>query len=110
MIHFESDYLYGAAPEVLEMLVQTNMDATVGYGEDKYCKIAANLIKEACQTPDAAVHFLMGGTQTNATAIAAMLKPFQGVFCANTAHIAVHATGSVEATGYQVLALDSVDG
>ena len=97
-------------PEGLERLGQTKLEANGGYGEDKYCKIAANLIREACQTPNASVHFFLGGTQTNATAIAAILKPFQGVLCATTAHIAVHETGAVEATGHKVLALDSVDG
>ena len=56
------------------------------------------------------MHFLVGGTQTNMTVIAAALKPWQGAICADTGHIACHETGAIEATGHKVLALSSEDG
>ena len=37
MIHFNSDYLEGAHPKVLQALIDTNMEQTIGYGEDPYC-------------------------------------------------------------------------
>ena len=46
MISFKNDYSEGACPEVLEALVKTNYEQTVGYGEDKYCEEAKKLIKE----------------------------------------------------------------
>lgn len=107
---FHCDYLEGAHPRVLEMLQKTNMEQTVGYGEDEHCAHAAELIRTACDAPDAAVHFLVGGTQTNFTVIAAALRPYQGVLCAQTGHINVHETGAVEACGHKVLPMPDSDG
>mgnify|MGYP003313148241 CR=1 FL=1 len=110
MIYLNSDYLEGAHPEVLKKLVDTNMVQTGGYGEDEYCAAAAAKIKTLCGREDVAVHFLVGGTQTNLTVIAASLRPYQGVISADSGHINVHETGAIEATGHKVLALPSRDG
>lgn len=110
MIRFNSDYLEGAHPKILEKLTETNFVQTPGYGEDEYCERAREIIKEKCAAPDAYVQFLVGGTQTNMTVIASVLKPYQGVISADTGHINVHETGAVEATGHKVLALPSDDG
>lgn len=110
MNHFESDYVNGALPQVLEALVRTNGDETVGYGMDPYCDRARALIRQACQAPDAQVSFLVGGTQANTTVIAAALRPHQGVLCAESGHINVHETGAVEATGHKVLSLPGQNG
>ena len=110
MIYFNSDYLEGAHPRVMELLQETNMVQTGGYGEDAYCEKARELIRKACQAPEAMVQFLVGGTQTNMTVISAALRPHQGVLCANTGHINVHETGSIESYGHKVLALPSDDG
>jgi len=110
MIRFECDYLEGALPEILRRLQETNDEQTPGYGEDAYCDAARAKIKAACAAPDADVHFLVGGTQTNTTVIAACLRPHQGVVAAVTGHIGVHETGAIEATGHKVLTLPSGDG
>lgn len=110
MILFQCDYNEGAHPKILERLVETNMEQTVGYSEDKYCKMAADKIKKACNNEQLAVHFLVGGTQTNMTVIDAALRSHQGVLCADTGHINVHETGAVESCGHKVLALPSLDG
>ena len=111
MIRFESDYLEGALPEVMRALNETNLVQTPGYGEDEYCADAAAKIREKCAAPEAAVHFLIGGTQVNFTFIAAALRPHQAAIAAASGHIAVHESGSVEATGHKVIALPcGVDG
>ena len=111
MIRFESDYLEGALPEVMRALNETNLVQTPGYGEDEYCAAAAAKIREKCAAPGAAVHFLIGGTQVNFTFIAAVLRPHQAAIAAASGHIAVHESGSVEATGHKVVALPcGVDG
>ncbi|MBR3761507.1 MAG: aminotransferase class V-fold PLP-dependent enzyme [Lachnospiraceae bacterium] len=110
MIYFNSDYLEGAHPRIMELLQQTNMVQTDGYGEDDYCEKARTLIREACQAPNALVQFLVGGTQTNMTVISAALRPHQGVLCAHTGHINVHETGAVESFGHKVLALSGANG
>lgn len=110
MIYFNNDYAEGCHPKVLEALSLTNFYQTPGYGEDVYCAQAAEKIRTLCRRQDAAVHFLVGGTQTNMTVIAAALRPHQGALCAQSGHIHVHETGAVEATGHKVLALPSADG
>ena len=110
MILFQSDYTEGACSEILNRLIETNMEQTPGYGEDEYCMRAAELIKKECNAPQAKVHFLVGGTQTNMTVIGAALRPYQGVLSAQTGHIHVHETGAVESLGYKVLALPATDG
>lgn len=110
MIRLECDYACGAHPAVLDRLVSTNAESTPGYGLDPHCEHAARLIRELCACPEAAIHFLVGGTQTNLTVISAALRPYQGVISAQTGHINAHETGAVEATGHKVLAVPSQDG
>jgi len=110
MIRFECDYSEGAHPKVLELLWKSNFDQTPGYGEDAYCDEARSIIKKLCRAENADVHFLVGGTQTNATVISSVLRPHQGVLCADTGHINTHETGAVESFGHKVLALPGKDG
>ena len=107
---FYSDYLEGAHPYLLQVIQEANFEQNPGYGEDDYCKDAARRIREAFNVPDADVHFLEGGTQTNATVISSVLRPHQGVLCPETAHIAVHETGAIEHTGHKALTLPAKDG
>ena len=110
MIRFNNDYSEGAHPRILERLAAINEEQNAGYGEDGICRAAAGRIRLLIEQPDAAVHFLVGGTQANATVIAAALRAHQGVLCADTGHIHGHETGAVEATGHKVCAVESPDG
>ncbi len=110
MIRFECDYSEGAHPRVLELMRRSNLEQTPGYGEDAYCARAREIIRGLCGAERAGVHFLVGGTQANATVIASVLRPVQGVLCPQTGHINVHETGAVEASGHKVLPLPSADG
>lgn len=110
MIYFHNDYCEGCHPAILARLERMNFDQTPGYGEDAICASAAGRIRSLCKREDLAVHFLVGGTQTNLTVIDAALRPHQGVLAADTAHIHCHETGAVEATGHKVLALPATDG
>ena len=110
MIYFDSDYMAGAHPEVMKRLMDTNFEQTTGYGSDAYTANAAELIREACDAPQARVHFLVGGTQTNATVIDGILARHEGVLTAESGHINVHESGAVEATGHKVLTLPSYQG
>ena len=110
MIRFECDYITGAHPKVLQALVDSNLEPHPGYGEDEYCARAAQLIRELCQAPEADVHFLVGGTQTNTTVIASALRPHQGVISTELGHIALHETGAIESTGHKVLTVPTQDG
>ena len=110
MLHFECDYACGAADVVMRALIETNNEQHCGYSEDEICDRARKLIMEKCQAPNAHVHFVVGGTQANLMVIAATLRPFEGVLCADTGHINVHETGAVEATGHKVLGLPNTNG
>ena len=100
----------GAHPEVLQRLIDTNLQQTVGYGADPYTARAKALIREACGAPEAQVHFLVGGTQTNATVIDGLLARHEGVLAAESGHISVHESGAIEATGHKVLTLPQYEG
>ena len=110
MISLTCDYLEGCHPSILRKLTETNMEQTPGYGMDHYCEEAAEKIKAAFSCPEANVHFLVGGTQTNTTVIAAALRPYEGVLCAHTGHINAHETGAIESSGHKCLALPGRDG
>lgn len=110
MVYFHNDYSEGCHPEVLEALSRTNLEQTPGYGTDDYCKKAANAIRALCGDETLDVHFLVGGTQTNLTVIASALRPYQAVIAPMSAHIHVHETGAIEATGHKIYALPAVDG
>lgn len=110
MIHFDTDYMEGAHPSIIERLIETNLNKTVGYGNDEYTLEARNLIREACGTPNALVQFLIGGTQTNATVIDALLRRHEGVLASEYAHINVHESGAIEHSGHKILVLPSNEG
>ena len=110
MLHFDNDYMEGAHPLILERLLKTNMEKTPGYGTDNYCEEARLKIRKACGCPEAEIHFLVGGTQTNATLITALLRPYEGVLSAKTGHISIHEAGAIEAGGHKVLPLPHYQG
>ncbi len=110
MISFESDYIAGAHPKVLERLMAINMEALSGYGSDPYTESAKEKIKKVCECPEAEIHFLVGGTQTNAVVISSLLKSYEGVVAAETGHVSTHEAGAIEHTGHKVLTLPQCDG
>ena len=107
---FASDYMEGAHPAILKRMLETNLEHTAGYGMDPYSESAREKIRAACQAPEADVFFLVGGTQTNATVIDALLRPWQGVVAAETGHIATHEAGAIEFAGHKVLTLPQREG
>jgi len=110
MYSFKNDYSEGAHPRILEKLLKTNLEQTEGYGKDKYCIEAENLIKNKLNNKDVNVHFISGGTQTNLIAISAFLRPYEAAISANTGHIQVNEAGSIEATGHKVIPVNVKDG
>ncbi len=110
MLYFNNDYNEICHPAVLKKMTQSEGIQNPGYGVDDCCARAADLIRKKCAAPNAAVHFLVGGTQTNLTVIAASLRPHQGVISADSGHINVHETGAIEATGHKVIGVPAPDG
>lgn len=110
MYSFRNDYSEGAHPSILESLLKTNKEQTLGYGEDHYTIKAELLIKKHIGREDVAIHFLVGGTQTNLTAISAFLRPHEAAIAATSGHIATHETGAIEATGHKVVTVVAKNG
>jgi len=110
MYSFRNDYSEGAHPQVLQALTDTNYTQTCGYGMDPICMAAADLIRNLCQAPEADVHFLVGGTQTNLVVIDSLLQSYEAVISAHTGHVNVHETGAIEATGHKVCTVYTPDG
>ena len=108
--NFMNDYNECAHERILEAIGKANREQDNSYGLDSHCERARELIRAQLGGADSAVHFLVGGTQTNMTVIAACLRPYQGVISAASGHINEHETGAVEATGHKVLALTGTDG
>lgn len=107
---FFNDYSEGAHPNILEALQKTNLTQETGYGEDSISIEASKLIKEKLENPNANIHFVSGGTQSNLIVLASMLKPFECVISANTGHIFVHEAGAIEATGHKIVTIDTSNG
>ena len=109
MIRMNNDYNYAAHPQVLEMLRNSAGESFGGYGEDRFCQEAAELIRKMCQAPDADIHFFPGATQVNFVICAAALRSVESVICADTGHINCHEAASVEHLGHKLLPLPSQD-
>lgn len=110
MIYMGCDYQEGALPAILERYVETNLVQQSGYGEDIWSNRARDLIREACRAPDAQVHLLVGGTQTNSIVLHAMLRSWEGVISADTGHVNGHEAGAVESKGHKVMVVPGIDG
>ncbi|QAV24600.1 threonine aldolase family protein [Proteus hauseri] len=110
MYRFQNDYNEIAHPAVMKVITDMVGQRYDGYGMDKLCHQAAELIKQRIQKADADIHFFNGGTITNLTAISHFLRPHQAVISVSTGHIATHETGAIEATGHKVITTFSADG
>lgn len=110
MISFKNDYSEGAHPRILETLAETNLEQAEGYGGDRFCQEAADLLRQKLAREDVDIHFVPGGTQTNLIAISAFLRPHEAAIAAHSGHILVHETGAIEATGHKVISVESPDG
>lgn len=110
MYSFASDYLEGAHPRILEALQAESVLQHPGYGEDLITEEANQIIRGLIGNPKADIYYVEGGTQANMAVITALLRPSEGVICAETGHIWAHETGSIEATGHRVITTSHKEG
>ena len=103
MYRFTNDYSEGAHPRILEAIRRINLEGNFGYSMDPHCERASALIKAAAKAPQAAVHFLAGGTQVNLISVCAFLRPHQAIIATRLGHPCLHETGAIEATGHKVI-------
>ena len=110
MYRFNSDYLEGAHPNIINRLVDTNFTQTPGYGLDPISDSAKAKIRAACHAPDAKIYFVVGGTQANYTVLDSILKGYEGVLTADTGHVAIHEAGAIEYSGHKVITIPETNG
>ncbi|WP_121663426.1 threonine aldolase family protein [Metabacillus litoralis] len=110
MYSFKNDYSEGAHPRILNALFESNLVQEDGYGEDRFSQEAKELIKQKLANSNVDIHLLLGGTQTNLTAIAAFLRPHEAAISVSTGHIFTHETGAIEATGHKIISVEGDNG
>lgn len=110
MIFFRNDYGEGCIEPIMNLLAAANGESNPGYGEDTYCEKARVLIQSKLPDVPADIHFIVSGTLTNIVMIRHVLKPYETVLCADTAHIAQHEAGAIEVSGHKLITLPNSNG
>lgn len=110
MIRFNNDYNRVAHDTVIKAVNDIKEESYPGYGLDTLCEKAASEIKKYINKPEAEVHFLVGGTQTNFIVISSMLRSYQSVISVDSGHIEVHETGAIENMGHKVETVKGTNG
>lgn len=107
---FKNDYSEGAHEQILTALLKTNVLQESGYGDDNFSNNAREIIRKKIENESAAIHFVCGGTQANLVSISSLLKPYESIIAAETAHIATSETGAIESTGHKINTIQTKDG
>jgi threonine aldolase len=92
---FGSDNHAGAHPEVLEAIAAANEGHAASYGDDAWTARAEELFREHFG-PDARAFCVFNGSGANVAAIDALTRPFEGVICADVAHMNTDECGAPE--------------
>jgi threonine aldolase len=107
---FASDNYAGIHPLILKAIGDANCGHAKAYGADNYTAEAIERFKQHFGN-DIAVYFVTTGTAANVLSLSALLKPYEGVICAETAHINVDECGAPERyTGCKLLTIPTNDG
>jgi threonine aldolase len=105
---FGSDNHAGVLPEVLAAIARVNDGHAESYGHDTYTEgVAARLAEEV---GGSRAFFVFNGSGANVLSLRAVLKPWQGAICAETAHLNVDEGGAPEAWGIKLLSVPTPDG
>jgi threonine aldolase len=107
---FGSDNHAGALPEVLEAIAAANHGHAESYGHDALtARVEARFAEEFGD--GARTFFVFNGTGANVLAMRAMCRPWDGVVCAETAHLNVDEGGAPERMGgLKLLTVPTPDG
>ena len=107
---FASDNWSGIHPDVLAAIVAANVDHAPSYGADPTTDRAVRLFKDHFGD-DAEVFIAFNGTGANVVGLQSLLRPFEAVICAETAHINVDECGAPERfLGSKLIAVTTPDG
>ena len=107
---FASDNYAPILPEALEAIAAANHGHAVSYGADSWTESLAALARDLFGA-DASVFPVFNGTGANVVGLRAMLRPWQGVICADSAHLNVDECGAPEVLGgIKLLTVPTPDG
>src|SRR5215210_9289741 len=108
--YFNSDNYAPVLPEVMEALAAVNTGHEPAYGADSVTA-RVNELMRAEFGEHAHTFLVLNGTAANVVCLRAMLRPWQGVVCAESAHLNVDEGGAPEAVGrMKLLTIPSPDG
>lgn len=107
---FASDNNAGIHPDILKEINASNRGHVIGYGSDIYTHKAINLFKKHLGS-DTEVYFVFTGTAANVLGLSGMLRSWNSIITASTAHLEGDECGAPEKfIGCKVLVVDTPDG
>lgn len=92
---FGSDNHGGTHESVLHMLSRANAGDAVAYGADSWTERATGALRDAFGARGG-VYLVFTGTAANVLGLSLMLRPYEGIICAESAHLHTDETGAVE--------------
>src|SRR5690554_6710440 len=107
---FMSDNNSGVHPKIMEAIVKANKGHDYSYGNDTTTKLA---IEKICELlgKNVDVYFVNTGTAANVIGLSGILRPYEAVVCADTAHINVDECGALERfSGSKILQIPNENG
>ena len=85
----------GICPEAWTALEEANQNHAPGYGDDRWTKQAADLIREVFET-DCEVFFVFNGTAANSLSLASTCRSYHSILCHENAHVEQDECGAPE--------------
>jgi len=92
---FRSDNVAGAAPDILQAVIDANSGTATSYGADPYSARVEQRLSEIFEKPVKAFA-VMTGTACNALALSALTPAYGAVLCHEEAHIHLDECGAPE--------------
>jgi threonine aldolase len=107
---FGSDNHAGAHEAVVNAVIAANTGDATAYGEDEWTRRATARLRAVFQT-DGDVFFVFNGSAANVLGLSLLLRRYEAVICAETAHIHTDECGAAEQIlGTKLLTVPSPDG
>ena len=107
---FGSDNHAGAHEAVVNAVIAANTGDATAYGEDEWTRRATARLRELFQA-EGDVFFVFNGSAANVLGLSLLLRRYEAVICAETAHIHTDECGAAEQIlGTKLLTVPSPDG
>lgn len=107
---FASDNNAGVHPDILKEVFAANQGHVKGYGADKYTEEAVSLLREHLGS-QAELYFVFTGTAANVLGLTGVMRSWNAVITASTAHLETDECGAPEKfVGCKILTVDTPDG